>query len=104
MDQDDLKKRVCLCLIFLGNFVGTFEIVFGALILFGLLTRPASIPPIIIMLAAAATAKSEVLAQKGFWEMMHGSRTDCNAFGKHFLSIKGAGYGSVDNILTKNGD
>lgn len=32
---------------FLGNFVGTFEIVFGALILFGLLTRPASIPLII---------------------------------------------------------
>lgn len=56
------------------------------------------------MLAAAVTAKSEVLAQKGFWEMMHGSRTDCNAFGKHFLSIKGAGYGSVDNILRKNGD
>ena len=101
MDQDDLKKRVCLCLIFLGNFVGTFEIVFGALILFGLLTRPASIPPIIIMLAAAATAKSEVLAQKGFWEMMHGSRTDwAMLLGSIFLLIKGGGRWSADKTLT----
>lgn len=61
---------------FSGNFVGTFEILCEALIVFGLLTRPANIPPIIIMLAAAATAKSEVLNQKGFWEMMRGSITD----------------------------
>jgi len=57
---------------FLGPFVGSFEIVCGALILAGLLTRLASIPLITIMLVAIATAKADVLMEKGFWEMMHG--------------------------------
>jgi len=61
---------------FLGNFVGILEILCGALILFGVLTRLASIPLIIIMLLVILTTKSEVLSQKGFWEMMHGSRKD----------------------------
>src|SRR5215213_9943621 len=61
---------------FLGPFVGTFEIVCGLLVLIGLLTRFAAIPLIIIMLVAIATTKAEVLAKDGFWEMMHGSRTD----------------------------
>lgn len=90
---------------FLGSFVGTFEILCGALILIGLLTRLASIPLIIIMLVAIATTKAEVLADKGFWEMMHGSRTDWSMLlGSIFLTIKGGGYWSVDNKLnsTKN--
>lgn len=61
---------------FLGSFVGSFEIVCGTLILFGLLTRLASIPLIIIMLVAIATTKLEILVQKVFWGMMHESRTD----------------------------
>ncbi|WP_317166265.1 MULTISPECIES: DoxX family protein [Chryseobacterium] len=89
---------------FLGSFVGTFEIVCGILILIGFLTRLASIPLIIIMLVAIATTKSEVLAEKGFWEMMHGSRTDwAMLLGSIFLLIKGAGLWSVDKTLTKNG-
>ncbi len=87
---------------FLGSFVGTFEILCGALILLGLLTRLASIPLIIIMLVAIATTKAEVLADKGFWEMMHGSRTDWSMLlGSIFLLIKGGGYWSVDNKLNK---
>ena len=46
---------------FLGAFVGTFEIVCGALILLGLLTRLASVPTLVIMLVAIATTKSEIL-------------------------------------------
>lgn len=89
---------------FLGNFVGSFEIVCGILILIGLLTRLASIPLIIIMLVAITTTKSEVLAEKGFWEMMHGSRTDwAMLLGSIFLLIKGGGYWSVDKTLTKDG-
>lgn len=61
---------------FLGNFVGFFEIMCGALILIGLLTRLSSIPLIVIMLVAFATTKSEVYLEKGFWEMLYGSRTD----------------------------
>lgn len=82
---------------FLGSFVGVVEIVCGALILLGLLTRLASIPLIIIMLVAIATTKGEVLANEGFWSMMHGSRTDwAMLLGSLFLLIKGGGYWSLD--------
>ena len=87
---------------FLGSFVGSFEIVCGSLILLGLLTRLASIPLIIIMLVAIATTKTEVLADKGFWEMMHGSRTDwAMLLGSVFLFIKGGGLWSLDKRLMK---
>lgn len=89
---------------FLGNFVGSFEIVCGALVLVGLFTRLASMPLIIIMVAAISTTKLEVLAENGFWEMMHGSRTDwAMLLGVVFLLIKGGGFWSVDKTLTKNG-
>jgi putative oxidoreductase len=81
----------------LGGLVGTFEILCGALIVMGLLTRIASIPLISIMLVAIATTKADVLANQGFWEMMHGSRTDWSMLlGSIFLLVKGAGYWSLD--------
>ncbi|KKX46945.1 DoxX family protein [Sphingobacterium sp. IITKGP-BTPF85] len=83
----------------MGPFVGSFEIVCGFLILIGLLTRLVSIPLIIIMFVAIATTKSEVLAEKGFWEMMHGSRTDwAMLLGSIFLLIKGGGCWSIDSL------
>jgi len=89
---------------FLGAFVGSFEMACGFLILLGLLTRLASIPLIIIMLVAIATTKAEVLADKGFWEMLHGSRTDwAMLLGSIFLLIKGGGFWSLDNRLMRNG-
>lgn len=88
---------------FLGSFVGTVEILCGALIILGLLTRLASIPLIIIMLVAFATTKSEVYVEKGFWELLHGSRTDWSMLlGSIFLLIKGSGYWSLDNKLNSN--
>ena len=90
---------------FLGAFVGAFEILCGALILIGLLTRLAVIPLITIMLVAILTTKAEVLAEKGFWEMMHGSRTDWSMLlGSVFLVIKGGGHWSVDAALSKQSD
>jgi putative oxidoreductase len=89
---------------FFGYFVGTFEILCGALILLGLLTRLASIPLIIIiMLVAIATTKTQVLAEKGFWELLHGSRTDWSMLlCSIFLLIRGGGKWSVDkNNLSK---
>jgi putative oxidoreductase len=86
---------------FLGPFVGTFEITCGSLILLGLITRLASIPLIIIMLVAIATTKAEVLANDGFWEMMHGSRTDWSMLlGSIFLLIKGGGRWSIDQRIS----
>ncbi|MFH6988454.1 DoxX family protein [Flavobacterium collinsii] len=89
---------------FLGSFVGFFEILCGVLLLVGLLTRLASIPLIIIMLVAFATTKAEVLANEGFWELLHGSRTDwAMLLGGIFLLVKGGGNWSIDKILMRNG-
>lgn len=86
----------------LGSFVGTFEIICGAMILLGLLTRLASIPTLVIMLVAIATTKLEVLANDGFWPMMHGSRTDwAMLLGSFFLIIKGGGGFSLDWLFLK---
>lgn len=85
---------------FLGSFVGTFEILCGALILMGFLTRLASIPLLVIMLVAIISTKAEILHEEGFWEMMHKSRTDWSMLlGNIFLLIQGSGYWSVDNKL-----
>lgn len=86
----------------LGSFVGAFEIICGTLILIGLLSRLASIPLIIIMLVAFAKTKSEVYLEKGFWELLHGSRTDwAMLLGTIFLLIKGSGFWSIDKRLMK---
>ena len=88
---------------FLGSFVGTFEILCGILILIGLFSRLASIPTFIIMIVALATTKSEVLANDGFWQMMHSSRTDwAMLLGSIFLIIKGSGKWSIDRLFIKN--
>ncbi|MCC5930980.1 MAG: DoxX family protein [Cyclobacteriaceae bacterium] len=87
---------------FFGPFVGTFEILSGILILLGLFTRLAAIPTLIIMLVAIVSTKTVVLAEQGFWEMMHGSRTDwAMLLGSIFLIIKGSGAWSMDNLLDK---
>jgi len=84
----------------LGSFVGFFEIVCGVLILIGFLTRLASIPLITIMLVAIATTKADVLTNQGFWEMMHGSRTDwAMLLGSIFLLIQGSGKWSIDSLI-----
>lgn len=88
---------------FLGGFVGIFEILCGVLVLFGLFTRLASIPLLIIMIVAIITTKTTVLTNEGFWEMLHGSRTDWSMIlGSIFLIINGGGYWSVDyNYMNK---
>jgi putative oxidoreductase len=85
---------------FLGYFVGSFEVLCGAFILLGFLTRLSSIPLIIIMIVAIASTKTQVLAEKGFWEMLHGSRTDWSMLlGSIFLLINGGGKWSIDKAL-----
>lgn len=66
-------------------------------------TRLASIPLIIIMLVAIATTNADVLVNQGFWEMLHGSRTDWSMLlGSIFLLIKGGGFYSYDKIIEAN--
>ena len=61
---------------FWAYFTGSFEIVCGTLILFGLLTRIASVPLFIIMAVAFVTTKYTLLIEKGFWIFAHEYRTD----------------------------
>ena len=61
---------------FWAYFTGSFEIVCGTLILFGLLTRIASVPLFIIMAVAFVTSKYMLLIEKGFWIFAHEYRTD----------------------------
>lgn len=87
---------------FWALFVASFEIVCGALVLIGFLTRIASIPLLIIMLTALITTKVPILLEKGFWQMAHDSRTDfAMAMLLIFLIIYGAGRFSADERLKK---
>jgi putative oxidoreductase len=52
-------------------FTGAFEMFCGILILFGILTRLASIPLLIIMIIAFITTKLPLLTTKGFWTFLH---------------------------------
>jgi putative oxidoreductase len=63
---------------FTAHFVGTFEIVCGALVLIGLFTRVAAIPLLIVISTAIATTKIPELfhANQGFWFMVSDARTD----------------------------
>ena len=91
-------------------FVGVLEILCGALILLGFLTRFAAIPLIVDMLVAILSTKLPILLGHGFWGfslrnvpyygfwgMLHEARTDfamllCSIF----LLITGAGLWSID--------
>lgn len=86
----------------LGTFVGSFEVISGLFILLGLFTRLAAIPTLIIMLVAIYTTKIDILLNQGLWEMLHAARTDWSMFlGSIFLIIKGGGFASADNLLTR---
>lgn len=87
---------------FLGSFVGAFEILAGTLLLFGLFTRFAALPTLIIMMVAIATTKIDILMDQGIWEMLHAARTDWSMLiGSIFLIIRGGGFASADHFLTR---
>jgi len=87
----------------LAPFVGSFEILCGALVLLGLVTRLAVVPLIIIMLTAIATTKIPIVLNEGFWKMAHESRTDWSMLlGSIFLLIVGAGSFSLDAWFGKD--
>jgi len=95
---------------FFGNFVGVFEIICGALLLTGLLTRGAALAMLINMTVAIIVTKIPIafgesfgpfnlreLSTYGFWSMAHEMRTDFAMWlGSLFLLIEGGGGWSVD--------
>lgn len=81
----------------LAPFVGVVEILCGAMLVFGIVTRLATIPLLIDIGVAIWTTKVPMLAKQGFWAMSHEARTDyCMLFGLLFLLIVGAGRLSFD--------
>jgi len=79
------------------------EIVCGALLLTGLLTRLAAVPLLIDISVAILTTKMPMLAKAGFWATMHEARTDyCMWLGSLFLLIVGGGTLSIDARICGN--
>ncbi|MGE5645339.1 MAG: DoxX family protein [Acidobacteriota bacterium] len=84
-------------------FVGVVEIVCGALLIAGFLTRLAAIPLIIDMLVAIATTKVPIAIHKGFWAAIHEARTDfAMLFGSLFLLLAGAGPWAIDYFSARD--
>jgi uncharacterized membrane protein YphA (DoxX/SURF4 family) len=82
---------------FWAYFTGTFEILCGVLVLFGLLTRLASIPLLIIMIVAFITTKFPLITEKGFWTFAHEYRIDFSlTILLTMLIIYGGGKWSLD--------
>jgi putative oxidoreductase len=98
----------------MGPFVGVVEIVCGALVIAGLLTRPAAALLVVDMLVAMVSTKIPIwlghgfwgfaaprTAQHGFWSMAHEARTDwAMLLGSAFLVLVGAGAWSLDARLS----
>ena len=80
-----------------ATFVGVVEIVCGAFILLGFLTRLSAVPLLIDISVAIAKTKVPMLLDKGFWAAAHEARTDVSMLlGLIFLLTVGAGPWSVD--------
>jgi putative oxidoreductase len=99
----------------MGPFVGGCEVVCGALLIVGFLTRLAAIVLLIDISVAIVSTKIPVLLghgfwsfsvmkmpRYGFWSMMHEARTDFSMWlGLLFLLIVGAGRWSFDAALMR---
>lgn len=85
---------------FTAPFVGVVEVVCGAFVLVGLLTRLSAIPLLIDISVAIATTKVPMFRQQGFWPAAHEARTDfCMLLGLLFLLFVGAGPVSLDRMF-----
>ncbi|MGZ3743890.1 MAG: DoxX family protein [Pseudobdellovibrionaceae bacterium] len=85
----------------MAPFVGIVEIVFGSLLIFGILTRISAIPLLINISTAIITTKVPLFFNKGLWATLHEARVDyCMFLGLIFLIISGGGGLSVDRLLS----
>lgn len=86
----------------MAPFVGAVEIVFGLLLIVGLLTRLATIPLLIDIAVAIATTKVPMLLRDGFWKTTHEARTDyAMLLGLLFLLLVGGGPLAIDSRLER---
>jgi uncharacterized membrane protein YphA (DoxX/SURF4 family) len=88
---------------FSAPFVGGVEIVCGALVLLGLLTKLASVPLLIDICTAMATTKIPMLVKQGFWPTVHEARADFSMLlGLIFLLIAGGGPWTLDALRQRS--
>lgn len=97
-------------------FVGGVEVICGALLLIGLLTRPAALLLWVDISVAIISTKIPILLGHGYgpfslpkmpeyglWPMLHEARVDFSMWlGLVFLLIVGAGRWSADAILSRS--
>jgi putative oxidoreductase len=82
---------------FWAYFTGACEMLFGFLVLIGLITRLATIPLLIIMATAFVTTKIPILVTQGLWSFLHEYRTDFSlSVLLILLFISGGGKWSAD--------
>jgi putative oxidoreductase len=83
----------------MAPFVGVVEIVFGSLLLIGLMTRLAAIPLLIDICVALYSTKIVTLGKNGVWGTLHEARTDVSMLlGLIFLLFVGGGTWSLDAL------
>jgi putative oxidoreductase len=86
----------------MAPFVGVVEIVFGRLVLVGLITRLATLPLLIDIAVALYSTKIVTFAKNDFWGTLHEARTDVSMLlGLIFLLLVGGGAWSVDAWLAE---
>ncbi len=99
----------------MAPFVGAAEIVCGALLIVGLLTRAAAAVLLIDISVAIVSTKLPILLghgfgpfslpklpRYGFWSMAHEARVDFSMWlGSLFLILVGAGGASLDAVLAR---
>jgi putative oxidoreductase len=79
------------------------EIICGALLILGLMTRLSTIPLIINISVAIISTKVMMFVQKGFWPAVHESRLDFTMLlCLIFLLMVGSGSWSIDSKLSAN--
>jgi putative oxidoreductase len=84
----------------LAPLAGLIEVVCGAMLIVGFLTRLATIPLIITMLTAIFSMGGRIYHASGFWVMAHETRTDyAMLLACLFLLAVGAGPISIDRML-----
>ena len=84
----------------LAPLAGLIEVVCGALLIVGFLTRLATVPLIITMLIAIISLGGRIYKASGFWAMAHETRTDyAMLLACLFLLAVGAGPISIDRML-----
>jgi uncharacterized membrane protein YphA (DoxX/SURF4 family) len=87
---------------FWAYFTGAVEILCGTLVLFGLFTRLASVPLMIVMLTALVITKLPLIDTGGIWTFLHEYTTDfALTLLLILLFIHGSGRWSVDRMITR---